>query len=380
MKKIRVGVAGYGTIGQRLADGVAMQEDMELLEERQEDYEDTITARMDALVAAYNPQNIETTLWTGTGKISGSTYTLEESVADYDYLDIYIYNHGAGTAHRIPVSDNTLFLLREFNLSDYAAGGSSVPVIEGGEFEVSFHTTTMTIANHSWYQYNSDDDNTPAGGNVTALSTENQLAIAGYISKVVGIKEVVNTEVEDIRVGYDGTTYNSAGTAVRTQVSDIYTDLNDVIAAITTEETFNTSNIDPTGRNINASNKYSTLAGSSTRRNKWITIPEGVMNVTLIPADITFTQDTIGMLYAFLQDDYPDDYVANNTPVYAYPSTIPDKYTNILPDDLETSYTFRIYRNCKTLFLCYKYGDDTVMPTVKFSYYPVALANDGDTF
>ena len=31
MAKIRVGVAGYGTIGQRLADGVAMQEDMELV-------------------------------------------------------------------------------------------------------------------------------------------------------------------------------------------------------------------------------------------------------------------------------------------------------------------------------------------------------------
>jgi len=31
MTKVRVGVAGYGTIGQRLADGVAMQEDMELV-------------------------------------------------------------------------------------------------------------------------------------------------------------------------------------------------------------------------------------------------------------------------------------------------------------------------------------------------------------
>ena len=30
-KKIRVGVAGYGTIGQRLADGVALQDDMELV-------------------------------------------------------------------------------------------------------------------------------------------------------------------------------------------------------------------------------------------------------------------------------------------------------------------------------------------------------------
>ena len=30
-KKIRVGVAGYGTIGQRLADGVALQQDMELV-------------------------------------------------------------------------------------------------------------------------------------------------------------------------------------------------------------------------------------------------------------------------------------------------------------------------------------------------------------
>ena len=31
MKKIKVGVAGYGTIGQRLADGVALQGDMELI-------------------------------------------------------------------------------------------------------------------------------------------------------------------------------------------------------------------------------------------------------------------------------------------------------------------------------------------------------------
>ena len=31
MAKIKVGVAGYGTIGQRLADGVAMQGDMELV-------------------------------------------------------------------------------------------------------------------------------------------------------------------------------------------------------------------------------------------------------------------------------------------------------------------------------------------------------------
>ncbi|MDR3186628.1 MAG: type II glyceraldehyde-3-phosphate dehydrogenase [Christensenellaceae bacterium] len=31
MKKIKVGVAGYGVIGQRLADGVVLQEDMELL-------------------------------------------------------------------------------------------------------------------------------------------------------------------------------------------------------------------------------------------------------------------------------------------------------------------------------------------------------------
>ena len=31
MEKIKVGIAGYGTIGQRLADGVALQKDMELV-------------------------------------------------------------------------------------------------------------------------------------------------------------------------------------------------------------------------------------------------------------------------------------------------------------------------------------------------------------
>ena len=31
MAKIKVGIAGYGTIGTRLADGVALQDDMELV-------------------------------------------------------------------------------------------------------------------------------------------------------------------------------------------------------------------------------------------------------------------------------------------------------------------------------------------------------------
>lgn len=31
MDKVKVGVVGYGTIGQRLADGVALQGDMELV-------------------------------------------------------------------------------------------------------------------------------------------------------------------------------------------------------------------------------------------------------------------------------------------------------------------------------------------------------------
>ena len=31
MAKVKVGVAGYGTIGTRLADGVVLQEDMELV-------------------------------------------------------------------------------------------------------------------------------------------------------------------------------------------------------------------------------------------------------------------------------------------------------------------------------------------------------------
>ena len=31
MSKVKVGVVGYGCIGQRLADGVALQEDMELV-------------------------------------------------------------------------------------------------------------------------------------------------------------------------------------------------------------------------------------------------------------------------------------------------------------------------------------------------------------
>ena len=342
---------------------------------------DNVEDRMDALVASFNLDNLQTVLWTGTGKISGTTYTLDESVAGYDFLDIYTYNHEKCSIHTIPVDANELYVIRDFNISDYAVGGSSTPVIEGGEFEVSFNGTTMTIANHSWYLYDATNTDTPTGGNVSAETTSTQLEIAGWITKVVGRKMTTNAEVEDIRTGYDGTEYLSAGTAVRTQVGNLNNEINDLISVIGSVETVDTSNIENSARSINTSDKYSTLASTSTRRNKWISIPEGVMEITLIPPQIEFTQDTIGLLYALLSDEYPDDYVAGNTANYAYPQNINNHYVIITPDNLQASYTIKIHRDCKTLMVASKYSTDTdIMPTIKFTYFPLYLANDGDSF
>ena len=334
---------------------------------------DNVEDRMDALVASLNIDNLQTVLWTGTGKISGTTYVLEESVAGYDFLDIYTYNHEKCSIHTIPVDANELYVIRDFNISDYAVGGSSTPVIEGGEFEVSFNATTMTIANHSWYLYDATNSSTPTGGNVSAETTAGQLEIAGWITKVVGRKMTTNAEVEDIRTGYDGTEYLSAGTAVRTQVGDLNRDLNNMISVMCYTETVDTSDYDDTRNNINPSNQYSVLSSSSTQRNKFIPIPDNVVEVTLIP---DFPEAYTGrFVFAFVG---ADTFEVGETPNFVYPTA--DGRAEIYQVDMAESYTFKVSSAAKTLFVLSKYQGNDIVPTVKFTYFPLYMADDGDSF
>lgn len=76
MKKIKVGVAGYGTIGQRLADGVALQDDMELV---------GIASRSPSLsIRALRENDM-----VGVNGVEYKMYLVDESLKpDYDALGI----------------------------------------------------------------------------------------------------------------------------------------------------------------------------------------------------------------------------------------------------------------------------------------------------
>ena len=180
-------------------------------------------SRIDGIVDAFNVESVEATLFTGQARYTGTAYTLSEAVTAFDYLDIYTDFYGKKAIQRIPALESTNFDITGFNLSDYSSesGAGTHPMIEGGEIKISFSGTTMTVVNHAYYRYNKDTSGDPIGGNLTSSATDAIKLVAGWIYKIVGHKASQNTELVDARVGYDGTTYDNAGDAIRGQAAGL---------------------------------------------------------------------------------------------------------------------------------------------------------------
>ncbi len=188
------------------------------VEAGQDAYEAVIDARIDNFIDSSNPSSV-TTLWTGSIFRSGQSATLSESVSRFDFLDFYIVSAETTKFIRVPASQASLQIQTQ-SLPN-AADLLSVYMWETG---LTISGTTVTVDKCISLTWNYQ---------IPGTQTYNADAITGpIISRIDGVKisEESPAELRDVRVGVDGTTYASAGAAVRGQIEDItiaFTDNND---------------------------------------------------------------------------------------------------------------------------------------------------------
>lgn len=226
---------------------------------------DTLSGRVDELVSSTNTLETMKTLWTGSAVYKDDLITLSDPCTDYDFIDFYYDGFDAGikTFDPTKMADSTGFAIPVASV-DVTPNASSYSPAKLDTAKIRIKSINNSTTN---FKVESDMYWTWAGG-TSAGSTANPVTSGGtgvgyVIYKVVGRKITNNAEVADIRTGADGTTYPTAGDAVRGQV----TQLKDALTKITGNEKIEieqtSSYIDLSGSSVTMSDGAPVNSGSS---------------------------------------------------------------------------------------------------------------------
>lgn len=191
------------------------------------------TAQMDAFIANHAGTLGKTVLWSDddvsgeTSSASGNTVTLSEAVSGYDYIDVYVLGKIVTVTPEYfaeyGISSDDITINSEGVSSSYISVDNWKIVPLDSSDPDGIHYIYSPPFDWSWTG--------AAGADATGTTA---IASLGYpIDKIVGRKLVEDSELVDLRVGVDGTTYQTAGAAVRAQINDLITQIG---AGLTTEQ------------------------------------------------------------------------------------------------------------------------------------------------
>lgn len=184
---------------------------------------DVLDARLDAVEASSGSDG-SVVLYGGDdlankAQYTETTYTLSQAAENFAYIDIYMSVHGSTQIKTIPapepLASGETAKLWTLTGNFIAAYGDNAAMF--ATFMVTFEGTTFTIGmQQEWTE--------AANGTIQRdiiHSAADEIITNTYIYKIVGRNEASAEELADIRIGFDGTVYGSAGTAVRAQAETV---------------------------------------------------------------------------------------------------------------------------------------------------------------
>ena len=170
---------------------------------------------IDALAANLNTEYGSEVLYedsTGAKQI-GAEITLADDYDEFDYLDIYTYTTARDEVHTVSTAYASVSL-RIPNIVNSDSSYTPTTTLLLDELTLGFSGNKIVVSDHVQWKWTGAAD-----AAATRTSIDSDVAQTTSIRKIVGRKIAANGEVEDIRTGYDGTEYESAGEAVRSQIS-----------------------------------------------------------------------------------------------------------------------------------------------------------------
>lgn len=182
-----------------------------------------INARFDTVIGE---GSIRELLFESTGVGSQGTLVLEKDPHNYDCLEVIVSNNVSELGYqkklvRIPVENGSLI-----DTIVYDSTSDELRLIRNTvDFTTLNNDPAIKLNAGHMLRYDESD-----GTFSYSLSTYG----AVYIYAVYGIKyaQDCSAEVADIRVGYDGTVYTTAGEAIRNQIDNIHTILDGILESI----------------------------------------------------------------------------------------------------------------------------------------------------
>ena len=180
---------------------------------------DTVNERLDNFVVQHSGLSNETILYDGEGSLvyeASTNISLSDALSNYKYLR-FIWKH----REEICVQDFAIVAnaspAQNFNLRDtLGVPGLTPPSTKLWEMcQITVVNATAGGVNQLQISASTVIDNSGTNdGNVTA-------GMNTGILKVIGIKEIADSEVIDARLGYNGVSYETLGGAIRGQFDKV---------------------------------------------------------------------------------------------------------------------------------------------------------------